>query len=416
MSSNCAIRVEGIRKCYQIYDRPSDRLIQSIYPRLQRTLGLSPKKYYREFWALDDVSFEVSKGETIGVIGRNGSGKSTLLQIICGTLEPTGGQVALSGRLAALLELGSGFNPEFTGRENVYMNATVLGMTQSEIDASFDDILAFAAIGDFIDQPVKTYSSGMFVRLAFSVAVHIKPAILIVDEALSVGDIAFQNKCMKKIVELKAQGTSILFVSHDLSTVQIICDRVIWLEGGKLMRQGNPVDICQDYYAHTVGGVATNLKRETKVIPQQSTGTAKFGKLEIASGASRGERHLFQPKEDIWIRFGLEALQDIDEVIFAVSIYRTDGDWVVGQTSREESVFWPSARAGDYLEGALVLTSNCFAPGDYMIALGAYTRDHSICYALTDLAASFSIRAAYQTWGKIIHPCQWKISNDSATS
>ncbi|MDZ4098100.1 MAG: ABC transporter ATP-binding protein, partial [Methylophilaceae bacterium] len=193
--TNIAIKVENLSKCYQIYDNPRDRLKQFVAPRLQRLTWQTPKQYFREFWALKDVSFEVKKGETVGIIGRNGSGKSTLLQMICGTLNPTSGSIQTSGRSAALLELGSGFNPEFTGRENVYMNAAVLGLTQDEIDKRYDDIVAFADIGEFINQPVKTYSSGMVVRLAFAVQSQIDPDILIVDEALSVGDAKFQAKC-----------------------------------------------------------------------------------------------------------------------------------------------------------------------------------------------------------------------------
>ena len=195
MSSEIAIKVENLSKCYHIYDQPRDRLKQMILPRMQRAIGMQPRQYFREFWALKDVSFEVKKGETVGIIGRNGSGKSTLLQMVCGTLNPTSGSIQTSGRIAALLELGSGFNPEFTGRENVYLNGAVLGLSRDEIDVRFDEIAAFAEIGEFIDQPVKTYSSGMMVRLAFAVAINVDPQILVVDEALSVGDELFQRKC-----------------------------------------------------------------------------------------------------------------------------------------------------------------------------------------------------------------------------
>ena len=185
--SDIAIKVENLSKCYPIFDTPRDRLKQMIIPMLQRAYGFSPRKYYREFWALRDVSFEVKRGQSVGIIGRNGSGKSTLLQLICGTLAPTGGSLQVNGRVAALLELGSGFNPEFTGRENVYLNASVLGLSQQEIDNRFDEIAAFADIGDFLDQPIKTYSSGMTMRLAFSVIAHVDADVLIVDEALAVG-------------------------------------------------------------------------------------------------------------------------------------------------------------------------------------------------------------------------------------
>ncbi|PJJ19564.1 lipopolysaccharide transport system ATP-binding protein [Janthinobacterium sp. 67] len=234
-----AISVKNLSKCFQIYDKPRDRLMQ-MFMR-------SRKKYYREFWALKDVSFDIRRGETVGIVGRNGSGKSTLLQIICGTLNPTGGSVTTRGRIAALLELGSGFNPEFTGKENVYLNATVLGLTEAEIDARFDEIVAFADIGDFISQPVKTYSSGMMVRLAFAVAINVDPEILIVDEALSVGDELFQRKCFARIEAIRAKGATILFVSHSGSTIVDLCDTAILMDAGDKLLEGAPKQIVGRY-------------------------------------------------------------------------------------------------------------------------------------------------------------------------
>jgi lipopolysaccharide transport system ATP-binding protein len=246
-SSEIAIRVSNLSKCYQIYDSPSDRFKQFVLPRLQRFLR-PPKQYYSEFWALKNLSFEVKKGETVGIIGRNGSGKSTLLQMICGTLNPTSGSVQTNGRIAALLELGSGFNPEFTGRENVYMNASVLGLEKIEIDARFDDIAAFADIGEFIEQPVKTYSSGMMMRLAFAVAINVNPSILIVDEALSVGDEAFQRKCFARIEHIKKTGGTILFVTHATQTVVELCDHALLLRNGELVYLGQPNQAVAMYY------------------------------------------------------------------------------------------------------------------------------------------------------------------------
>lgn len=247
MSSDIAIKVENLSKCYLIYDAPRDRLKQFIVPRLQRAAGFSPKQYYREFWALRDVSFEVKKGETVGIIGRNGSGKSTLLQIICGTLNPTAGSVTTNGRIAALLELGSGFNPEFTGRENVYMSCALLGLTKEEIDNRFDDIAAFADIGDFIGQPVKTYSSGMFVRLAFAVNVVSSPDILVVDEALAVGDMNFQAKCMTALTRFQENGGTLLFVSHDTGAIKSLCRQGVYLERGQVVCQGPAPDVADQY-------------------------------------------------------------------------------------------------------------------------------------------------------------------------
>lgn len=239
MSSEMAITVTNLGKCFHIYDKPRDRLMQMF--------ARGRKQYFREFWALNEVSFEVKKGETVGIVGRNGSGKSTLLQLICGTLNPTHGSIVTNGRIAALLELGSGFNPEFSGRENVYLNAAVLGLSRAETDARFADIEAFAEIGEFIDQPVKTYSSGMMVRLAFAVAINVDPQILIVDEALSVGDELFQRKCFARIEAIKASGATILFVSHSGSTVVELCDRAILLDSGEKLIEGVPKNVLGKY-------------------------------------------------------------------------------------------------------------------------------------------------------------------------
>ena len=243
-----AIRVSNLSKCYQIYDTPRDRLKQFIAPWVQRVARQGRKHYFREFWALRDVSFTVKKGETVGIIGRNGSGKSTLLQLICGTLMPTSGCVETNGRIAALLELGSGFNPEFTGRENVYMNGRILGLSQEEINGCFDDILAFADIGEFIEQPVKTYSSGMFVRLAFAVQAHIDANIVIVDEALAVGDVFFRQKCYARLEKLRESGAAIILVSHAMGDVEQFCERAVLLDHGEQKFTGPAVEATKHYY------------------------------------------------------------------------------------------------------------------------------------------------------------------------
>ena len=239
MSSEIAITLQDVSKCYHIYDKPRDRLAQM--------LAGQRKQYFHEFWALRNVSFDIKRGETVGIVGRNGSGKSTLLQVICGTLNQSSGQVQTVGRIGALLELGSGFNPEFTGHENVYMNAAILGLSRSEVDERYDDITAFADIGEFIHQPVKTYSSGMIVRLAFAVQAMVDPDILIVDEALAVGDERFQRKCFARLDELKAKGTSILFVSHSGPQVVELCDRAILMERGELICTGSPMSVVRAY-------------------------------------------------------------------------------------------------------------------------------------------------------------------------
>ena len=246
-SEEPVIRVADLSKCYYIYNRPIDRLKQSIMPKVARLLGRSPRSYFREFWALRNLTLEAKKGETIGVIGRNGSGKSTLLQMICGTLTPTGGRIQTKGRITALLELGSGFNPEFTGRENVFLNGAILGLSRDEIEDRFDAIAGFADIGEFIEQPVKFYSSGMTVRLAFAVQAMVDPDILIVDEALAVGDERFQRKCFQRLEELKMNGTSILFVSHAGRQIVELCDRALLLERGQRLLLSDPPTVVRAY-------------------------------------------------------------------------------------------------------------------------------------------------------------------------
>lgn len=261
MSSDWAVRVHNLCKTYRLYDRPRDRAKQWILPPLQKCLGRTPTQYYREVHAVENVSFEVKKGDTLGIIGRNGSGKSTLLQLIVGTLSPTSGTVEIDGRVAALLELGAGFHPEFTGRENVYLNGTLLGLSQREIEEQLDDMLTFADIGAFIDQPVKTYSSGMVVRLAFAVMAHVKADILVIDEALAVGDAFFVQKCMRFLRTFMEQGT-VLFVSHDSAAVLSLCRKALWLEQGRATRIGEAKTVCDRYlhdaYAATQGSASVS--------------------------------------------------------------------------------------------------------------------------------------------------------------
>ena len=392
MSSEIVIRVESLSKCYQIYEHAHHRLLQSIFRR---------KKYFRDFWALRDVSLEVKRGEVLGIIGRNGAGKSTLLQAICGTATPTSGKIEVTGRVAALLELGAGFNPEFTGRENAILNAAILGMSTAEINERFDAIVAFAELAEFIDEPVKTYSSGMYVRLAFAIAIHVNPEILIVDEALSVGDIAFRNKCLEKIQALVKSGVTVLFVTHDISTLQLLCTRVLWLDHGTLRGEGDPIRVSQDYYAELFGHKAETTAPAFPV--QQETGKAMFTDVVI-NGGQAGE---FAPGDPLDIAFTLQAKADLGPVVFNVSIYRADGDWVIGQTSRDKGIYWPSVQAGGTLSGTIRLAPLSLAPGEYRVAVGACSADYTLCYALTDLTLRFAVRAPYPTWGKFLHPIEW---------
>lgn len=259
MTDDIAIKVANLSKCYHIYDQPRHRLLQMMFR--------GHKLFYREFWALKDVSFEVKKGETVGIIGRNGSGKSTLLQMICGTLNPTGGSIKTHGRIAALLELGSGFNAEFTGRENVYLYGALFGLTHEEIDQRIDSIKSFAEIGEFFEQAVKTYSSGMYVRLAFAVIAHVDPEILVIDEALAVGDAVFTQKCMRFLRGFKERGT-LIFVSHDMSSVLSLCDNAVWLHGGQLQLKSDSKSVSESYLRYTnqeIYGKSAKLSMNTEL-------------------------------------------------------------------------------------------------------------------------------------------------------
>jgi lipopolysaccharide transport system ATP-binding protein len=333
MSSSLAIKVENLSKCYQIYEHPRDRLKQFILPRVRRFLGLPEKKYYREFWSLRDVSFEVKKGETVGIIGRNGSGKSTLLQMICGTLNQSSGKIETQGRIAALLELGSGFNPEFTGRENVYMNAAVLGLSHVQVQERFADIEKFADIGEFIDQPVKTYSSGMMVKLAFSVIAHVDADILVVDEALAVGDAFFTQKCMRFIRQFQKNGGTLLFVSHDTGAVINLCESAVLLEQGRLTEAGSPKKVSERYlstlYSETqnIGGTVEELPPENTSVLNQCEELYDFRKDLINSSTLRNDIEVFRfnPSAD---GFGAGGAKITD-----VKLLTTDGknlSWVVG--------------------------------------------------------------------------------------
>lgn len=295
-----AIKVEGLSKRFEIYDHPRDRLKQLLYPKIKSLIGVKVDCYYREFWALQDISFSVSKGETVGIIGKNGSGKSTLLQLICGILNPTQGLIKTHGRIAALLELGSGFNPEFTGRENIYLNAAILGLAQEEIDARYDDILAFADIGDFISQPVKTYSSGMVVRLAFAVQSQINPDILIVDEALSVGDVRFQAKCFERLRRLKEAGASILLVTHSSEQIVSHCSSAILLNEGRQIEIGAPRNVV-NRYTDILFGKEKKIISQKEVVDEVAKDLGAIGGLNLSSRDDLFFSHPgYNPQEYRW--------------------------------------------------------------------------------------------------------------------
>jgi lipopolysaccharide transport system ATP-binding protein len=328
MGEGIAISLKNVSKCFKRYARPVDRLKEMLFPG---------KSYAQEFWALRDINLDIRKGETFGIIGQNGSGKSTLLQIIAGTLTPTIGQVLVNGRVSALLELGSGFNPEFTGRQNVFFNGRILGLSQEEIENKFDDIAAFADIGDFIDQPVKTYSSGMFVRLAFAVAVNVEPNILIVDEALAVGDGIFVHKSMAKIKDVQDLGGTILFVSHDLGSVSRLCSQSVWINHGNILEQGIPTDISKLYQAWVYEKINKRIKEVSEsrphVLNKKNTVNNMETGLECKLNKQLGNDYLSFPNAK---RFGTGRCEILSLEILDYQGKKTGfvmpDDWLILQT------------------------------------------------------------------------------------
>lgn len=377
--SDIAIQVQNLSKRYQIYDSPRDRLKQFVVPRLQRFAGQAPKQYFREFWALKDVSFEVKKGETVGIIGRNGSGKSTLLQMICGTLSPTSGNIQTKGRIAALLELGSGFNPEFSGRENVYMNAVVLGLSKEEIDERFDAIAAFADIGDFIEQPVKTYSSGMMVRLAFAVSVSVKPDILVVDEALAVGDMAFQQKCLQRLADLRELGTTILMVTHDIMLIRNYCTRSIYLERGQVKMIGD-TETVGERYVHDMFSERQGTQNGNAIEWRSDSekGRISFGTTHgrISGVRVHGERstgQTFQQGETITVAIGGEADKSVANPEFIFQLRDARGYVLYGVSSKTAEVQIVPSKTGQVIKSSLRFVLE-LATGNYSITIALVDR------------------------------------------
>lgn len=322
-SEGPSIRVEGLGKRYEIYSQPVDRLKQMVIPRLARVIGAAGDSYFKEFWALRNVSFDVMRGETVGIIGRNGSGKSTLLQMVCGTLHPTEGRVSVGGRVAALLELGAGFNPEFTGRENVYLSGLLYGIPESMLRARYQSIVDFADIGEFINQPVKTYSSGMYVRLAFAIAAHVDADTLVIDEALSVGDVRFTQKCMRFLREFQKRGT-LLFVSHDAGAVTNLCSRAIWLDNGRRVMDGPARDVVERYLAEqhaadrAAFGDIVSVHEATGTKSAKDSASAVPGdvvdpRMALMNGGARNLVEIFEfDPEGVGSQFGAGAMRIVD--------------------------------------------------------------------------------------------------------
>ena len=393
MAAN-AIEVKDVTKVYRLYDKPIDRLKES--------LSLTHKSYHKDFYALNSLSFTVEKGQTVGIIGTNGSGKSTILKIITGVLTPTTGTVFVDGKISALLELGAGFNMDYTGIENIYMNGTMMGYTKKEMDEKLQEILDFADIGDFVYQPVKTYSSGMFVRLAFALAINVEPEILIVDEALSVGDVFFQAKCYHKFEEFKKQGKTILFVSHDLSAISKYCDRAVLLNQGVKLGEGSPRDMIDIYkqvlvgqYELPSGDKKANLAADEDIrkaaaektdgtegkkdpaepVPGVNVQALEYGTKEaeileyyMTDGAGLRTSAILKG-EPFTLHMKVRAHKDLPAPIFALSIKNIKGVEITGTNTMVEKSFLESVKAGEALD--ITFTQRVrLQGGEYLISLG----------------------------------------------
>jgi ABC-type polysaccharide/polyol phosphate transport system ATPase subunit len=425
MGKKTAISVKGVTKKYKLYDKPSHRVFEAFYP--------GKKKFHKPFLALEDISFSVEKGEFLGIIGKNGSGKSTLLQLICGIFPPTRGRIDVNGRISALLELGAGFNPEFTGRQNVYLNATILGFRREEIDEKFDAIVSFANIGDFIDRPIKMYSSGMVVRLAFAVQANVEPEILIVDEALSVGDSYFQAKCTKLMGQLIERGVTILYVTHDITSVPLLCNRAIYLEQGKIKTIGPALDVVDSYlrdlrddqYRNVLKQVESRVETDAAEQPEKVVGAEsvndtspvdisrrykqyaeKVKPYRYGTGGARvryiemiGEDGLpsdhFGFKEKVTIRAHLEIHRDIDALNCCIIIRNKHGVEVMHCTTREYGYSFDEITVGTLLEVDISF-ENILKPMDaysvHYTVNNTYSLENQEILDLIELATVFSVK------------------------
>ena len=377
--SKIAISVRNLTKIYKLYDRPIDRL--------KETLSITKKKYHREHYALRDISFDVKEGESVGIIGTNGSGKSTILKIITGVLNQTSGELEVKGKISALLELGAGFNLEYTGMDNIYLNGTMMGYTKEEIDNKLENIINFADIGEFINQPVKTYSSGMFVRLAFAVAINIDPEILIVDEALSVGDVFFQAKCYKKFQEFRDMGKTIIFVSHDLKSVSKYCDKVILLNKGTFIEEGNPKKVIDTYKKILVNQFDKEIKNEkekeknveSKVLWKSkmnlNSNKIEYGNkdAEIIDFGILDENNILtntvNKNESFRVKMKARFNKKIQEPIFAFTIKDIKGNEITGTNTMIEEVYFKNPERNDIVEVEFEQIMN-LQGGEYLLSLG----------------------------------------------
>ncbi len=401
-SDEPVIRARNLGKCYQLYAQPQDRLKQFLWR--------GKRQYFREFWALRDVNFDVMPGEVVGIIGRNGSGKSTLLQLVCGTLTPTTGEVAVKGRVAALLELGAGFNPEFTGRENVFMSAAIMGLSQAEIAARYEDIVEFSGIRDFIDQPVKTYSSGMYVRLAFSVAISVDPDILVIDEALSVGDGEFSRRSFDRIMALKNAGKTILFCSHSMYQIEAICNRAIWLNQGIMEGMGDPARMVVAYsaYSNASNSSRNNQPEDTTLPPSVSHGAASIRGVEVSVDNKAGKKlEVVSGQGEVAVKLWFAADPTLPTPSVGVCFFDSDSK-VVASAGTHIDGFMPTRDGDGAGEVTAVFPGFPLLKGNYSVHVFLLCELGIHLYDSANMVAELAVSQLNMELGVVSLPHRWK--------
>ncbi|WP_292994990.1 ABC transporter ATP-binding protein [Nitrosomonas sp.] len=415
-NSKTAISASKLSKCYQLYQHPKDRLKQFLWPHK----WCGPRQFYRELWALHDINLTVMPGEVVGIIGQNGSGKSTLLQLVCGTLTPTQGEVRVNGRVAALLELGAGFNPEFTGRENVLMSAAIMGFSQSEIADRIEDIIDFSGVRDFIDQPVKTYSSGMYVRLAFSVAINVDPDILVIDEALSVGDGAFSRKSFDRIMHMRDAGKTILFCSHSLFQVESLCSRAVWINQGKIILDGESAQVVSAYQAFLDQSM-TNSKPEKPDIHtdasaftrNHTSGSAHLDKVKLLANEIITQHAIItsgQSDIKLWITFASDPSLPCPNV--GITLQAKDGRTVTSAATWEDQ-FSVQRNSEGYGQICLRLDQVPLLKGEYQINVYLLCERGIHLYDAAESVAHLQVKQTSRLQGYFSIPHQWENNNIS---
>jgi len=405
--SDYAIAAEGLSKKYKVYS--------SNKARLAEFLTFGRRQYHQEFWALKDLNFTIEKGETFGVMGRNGAGKSTLLKILAGITRQSEGTVQINGRLSALLELGAGFHPEFTGRENLYMNGALIGYTREDVDAIFDDVVDFAELWDYIDMPVKTYSSGMYVRLAFSIATSVDPDILIIDEALAVGDEYFQKKCIDRMRSFMEYGKTIIFVSHDVGNIRRICQKAVWIEKGGIMALGNSDSVAASYtdFLNGLQGEAQEREKAEAKVAARPDKPIEITDVRLLGGDGK-PHEVFRTGETFKIEVGYRASKPVRDVTFGVAIYRNDNMFVTASNTAMDNILRGAVVEGP---GSYVVSYNDLPllSGTYRVSVGIFDEKGIYKYDYHDRLYEFKVRGAVPAEGMIIIPHEWEFSGGGKT-